>query len=136
MTLTELTRAVGALRGMPAPDRRTAVAGLLPALESVAADGQVQADVRLGLLLRSLRAVSPSAARTSDPARTPASVLAELCTAVAEDRGPGRPSKGPPRTIRPPASVWDRVARLAEERGVSESDAAVWLIERGLDATP
>lgn len=128
MTLTELTRAVGNLRNLPALERRAAVVELQPELANLFADERVAADTRVNLVTRALRAIAPRAPRPSNPDEA----FVALQMAIDADRKPGRPAEGSPHTIRVPDEVWNAVRAKATAEGVSESKAAAMLLADGL----
>lgn len=79
----------------------------------VVADEDIAAETRRSLAVRALRAVSPRAV-APETAQEAGRVLADL---LAADRGPGRPTIGPPTTVRLPADMYVWLDDLAKERG-------------------
>lgn len=129
MNLTELTRQVGALRGMPAAAAAGIVASIIDDLTDVAHDDRIDDDTAAGLLTRALRAIHP---HTERPAHRHAALDALRIALADGPRPQGRPAKGPARTVRAAEDVWAEVDEYAAVWGVSQSDAAAELIVRGL----
>lgn len=117
--LSTLTAQVSALRTMPADDRHKAAAELVEDLAAIAADDHVTEETRLNLVTRVLRAVtSPNRAK---PATVEAG-MADLREALANRRGPGRPSTGEEVEYRIPSHLRGWVREQAKRRGLVNSN--------------
>ncbi len=118
MRLSDLTQAVGALRGAPIGQVRDSIADLLPELRQLAADGRVAAGVRTDLVLRAARAIDPTTSRPDSPT----AALAALERLAAQEPGPGRPPIGPPTTIRLTAAAYEAIDEIARAAGHVDGD--------------
>lgn len=128
MTLSDLTRQVGGLRGRGVEEAVVLVRGLLDELAAVVEDDEVADETVISLVTNALRSVRPRAPR--HPGRRQA--IAALRAAL--DAGPRRQGRPEVDDLRRPHTVWmtdviwETVQQHAARCGISHSAAVTAMV--------